>query len=63
MDELSLDMVEDLNRGNRRNGWKYWLFYSELERKLDGIIDSNITEIKYEGKEIDKDTMKYELSI
>jgi hypothetical protein len=37
MDELSLDMVEDLNRGNRRNGWRSRLF-SELERKLDGIM-------------------------
>jgi hypothetical protein len=61
MDELSLDMVED-NRSNRRNGWK-WLFLLDLERKLDGIIDSNITEIKYEGKEIDKDTMSMKLSI
>jgi uncharacterized Fe-S radical SAM superfamily protein PflX len=26
----------------------------ELERKLDGIIDSNITEIKYEGKKLIK---------
>jgi hypothetical protein len=34
--------------------------YSELERKLDDIIDSNITEIKYEGAEIDKDT-EYEI--
>jgi hypothetical protein len=36
--------------------------YSELERKLDDIIDSNITEIKYEGAEI-KDTMKYEINL
>jgi phosphate uptake regulator len=63
MDELSLDMVEDSIEAIEEMDESIKYSYSELERKLDGIIDSNITEIKYEGKEIDKDTMKYELSI
>jgi hypothetical protein len=64
MDELSLDMVEDSIEAieaieEMDESIKY--SYSELERKLDDIINSNITEIKYEGTEIDKDTMKYEI--
>jgi phosphate uptake regulator len=60
MDELSLDMVEDSIEAIEEMDESIKYSYSELERKLDGIIDSNITEIKYEGKEIDKD-MKYEI--
>jgi phosphate uptake regulator len=61
MDELSLDMVEDSIEAIEEMDESIKYSYSELERKLDDIIDSNITEIEYEGTEIDKDTMKYEI--
>jgi phosphate uptake regulator len=62
MDELSLDMVEDSIEAIEEMDESIKYSYSELERKLDDIIDSNITEIKYEGAEI-KDTMKYEINL
>lgn len=61
MDDMSLDMVDDsieaIEELDENVKYSYW----ELESKIDKIINSNIQEIPYEGKEIDTNSIKAEI--